>query len=419
MSPKETDKKTNKTEEEKNDAVVEADADAGESNNEDSDQKNNDSSDAENEKKSSRKKGLLIAGTGLTLAALLGLLGYRAMKSKNNGDVDNSNVASIVDEEDENEEDEEEKSKESENDKEQKIDEEDKNSETSDDKKEEEGGFWGNLFAEEKIQKPSFDIVRMEKGDAVIAGRGEPEREVYIIDNGKEIGKEEIDENGEWVFLPKKSLEPGEHNLSLYIENDNGEKVKSEQDAVLYVPKPGEKDDSVAVAMGGEKDSRILHAPKGEDIGDLRVSKIQASEVGSVRVDGYGKDNHKIRLYLNNKYVGEKSVHNKTNKWFIRFDQKLEEKSYDLRADMLNSKGKVISRVEYSFTPKLYKGEKELYVIKLGDNLWNIAKKNYGSGFDYVIIFKANKEQIKDPDLIYPKQVIVIPEQREADIEKE
>ena len=51
------------------------------------------------------------------------------------------------------------------------------------------------------------------------------------------------------------------------------------------------------------------------------------------------------------------------------------------------------------------------YKVVRGDHLWGIAKKreHYGNGFAWPIIYKANRDQIKDPDLIYPNQVFKIP----------
>lgn len=63
---------------------------------------------------------------------------------------------------------------------------------------------------------------------------------------------------------------------------------------------------------------------------------------------------------------------------------------------------------ERSGTPE--KKEKT-YTVKSGDCLWNIAKKFYGNGSDYTKIYNANKGTIgKNPNLIYPGQVFVIPE---------
>ena len=51
----------------------------------------------------------------------------------------------------------------------------------------------------------------------------------------------------------------------------------------------------------------------------------------------------------------------------------------------------------------------EYYIIKKGDTLSAIAKHFYGKANDYPKIFEANREVIKDPDLIFPGQKIRIP----------
>lgn len=52
-----------------------------------------------------------------------------------------------------------------------------------------------------------------------------------------------------------------------------------------------------------------------------------------------------------------------------------------------------------------------IYSVVKGDYLWKIAKKDefYGNGFAWPVIYNANRDQIKDPDLIYPKQEFKIP----------
>jgi nucleoid-associated protein YgaU len=50
--------------------------------------------------------------------------------------------------------------------------------------------------------------------------------------------------------------------------------------------------------------------------------------------------------------------------------------------------------------------------ITRGDNLWQISKRTYGHGQRYTVIFDANQDQIRDPDLIYPGQTFVLPSGR-------
>jgi nucleoid-associated protein YgaU len=53
--------------------------------------------------------------------------------------------------------------------------------------------------------------------------------------------------------------------------------------------------------------------------------------------------------------------------------------------------------------------ETEFYTVERGDSLSKIAKRYYGNAMKYPVIFDANREVIKDPDLIYPGQVLIIP----------
>jgi len=53
--------------------------------------------------------------------------------------------------------------------------------------------------------------------------------------------------------------------------------------------------------------------------------------------------------------------------------------------------------------------EKQFYTVKKGDYLSKISKEVYGNANKYNIIFEANKPMLKDPNLIYPGQVLVIP----------
>lgn len=49
------------------------------------------------------------------------------------------------------------------------------------------------------------------------------------------------------------------------------------------------------------------------------------------------------------------------------------------------------------------------YTIKSGDSLSKIAKQYYGDAGDWQKIYQANKETIKNPDMIFPGQKIIIP----------
>lgn len=51
------------------------------------------------------------------------------------------------------------------------------------------------------------------------------------------------------------------------------------------------------------------------------------------------------------------------------------------------------------------------YTVERGDNLWSIAKKEsvYDDPYMWPRIYRANKEDIKDPDIIFPEQTLAVP----------
>lgn len=77
------------------------------------------------------------------------------------------------------------------------------------------------------------------------------------------------------------------------------------------------------------------------------------------------------------------------------------------RCDQLISRGK-------NYTPP--KPRHDSYSVVIGDYLWRISGKKdvYSDPFQWMKIYSANRDQIKNPDLIYPAQTFVIPRAQEA-----
>ncbi|WP_338732429.1 peptidoglycan-binding protein LysM [Mangrovimonas cancribranchiae] len=72
-----------------------------------------------------------------------------------------------------------------------------------------------------------------------------------------------------------------------------------------------------------------------------------------------------------------------------------------------NSAG--IATVDDQMTVENPEPEAQFHTVVSGDTLGKIAKKYYGNAMKYPVIFEANKPMLKDPDLIYPGQVLRIP----------
>jgi nucleoid-associated protein YgaU len=48
-------------------------------------------------------------------------------------------------------------------------------------------------------------------------------------------------------------------------------------------------------------------------------------------------------------------------------------------------------------------------IVYRGDSLWRISRITYGDGTRYAIVYRANRDRIRDPNLIRPGQILVIP----------
>ena len=68
-----------------------------------------------------------------------------------------------------------------------------------------------------------------------------------------------------------------------------------------------------------------------------------------------------------------------------------------------------ISSVDDRMSVVKVEPEATFYEVKSGDTLSKIAKSHYGDAMKYNSIFEANKPMLKDPDKIYPGQVLRIP----------
>lgn len=68
-----------------------------------------------------------------------------------------------------------------------------------------------------------------------------------------------------------------------------------------------------------------------------------------------------------------------------------------------------IAAVDDRMTVAKPEPEAKFYEVKKGDSLSKIAKEFYGDAMKYPEIFEANKPMLKDPNLIYPGQMLRIP----------
>jgi len=261
---------------------------------------------------------------------------------------------------------------------------------------------------------PTFDIVRVERdGSTVVAGRALPGTKVEILANGEVVGTATADANGEWVAVLAEPLKPGNIQITLRATNPDGSVKESTQSVAVSVPANTDAPALVVMSEPG-KASRILQGPGvPSDAGNLVLESVDYDERGNLIISGKSDPNVLIRVYVGGKAVGDAMTDAK-GRWELRPTVAIEPGQYTMRIDQLNDEGKVVARIELPFErgepgavlSALKEGK---VVIQPGNNLWNIAQSLYGSGFSYTVIYEANKDQIRDPDLIYPGQVFETP----------
>ena len=266
------------------------------------------------------------------------------------------------------------------------------------------------------LSAPSFDVVRVNPdGRAVIAGRAAPGARVVVLDGGREIGAVDADARGEWVLLPDQPLPPGSRELSLRAEVPGQPAQASDKSVVLMIPEGQGGALAVAVPRDPAKaGSTVLQTPTESDglarSGDLVLGAVDYDPSGNFQINGKAPPGTVVQGYLGNKLVGRAQV-DESGLWRISPDGKVAEGTHQLRIDQVQPDGKVIARLEVPFG-KTSTGEvvqPQAITIVPGNNLWRIAQSIYGEGIRYTVIYQANRGQIRDPDLIYPGQVFVLP----------
>ncbi|MDB4084859.1 LysM peptidoglycan-binding domain-containing protein [Amylibacter sp.] len=267
-----------------------------------------------------------------------------------------------------------------------------------------------NIIAETEAvieNNPAFDLVRVdEDGSAIIAGSAKPNSEVRLLVDGKELETAETDASGAFAILT--TIPSGEKPLELQLEDVNDSNIKS-ADTVLIIPNK-EAEGSGPKIIIAESDGKIIVQEQNDvapKIQPLSLDTINYAASGDVILAGRASSEQIVRVYVDNKPVVLGEVTN--GKWNFEIPN-IEEGIYTLRVDAINNEGKVVDRVESPFQRVIREMEDGQATIQPGFTLWKLAELKYGFGMRYVQIFEANRDSIKDPDLIYPGQVFQIPE---------
>ena len=272
---------------------------------------------------------------------------------------------------------------------------------------------------------PTFDVVRVTpEGEAVIAGRARPGSRVIIQEGETVLGEVTADPRGEWVFVPEAPLDSGSRRLGLKMEIEGQAPVLSESVVVLVVPERGKdiggepaKGETQALALKVPRErsgaSVILQRPEptAARVFRLMVDTVDYDDRGLLTISGHAAADGIVHAYLDNAFIG-RAESDAEGAWSLRPNRLVEPGLYTLRADQVDEGGKVLARISMPFSraaPLTTMAAGTYVIVQPGNSLWRIARRTYGTGFAYTVIFEANLGQIKEADMIFPGQIFSLP----------
>ena len=249
---------------------------------------------------------------------------------------------------------------------------------------------------------PRFDLVRIETdGSAIIAGVAGAGRVVALMLDGVQVAQASADKHGKFVALLTIPPSDVARELTLVEISEAGQRLRSKA-ASLILPFKG-KAPKVVVA---QQDQITVQTPAVQD--HLSLETIHYSAAGDVVVAGLAPKNDTVQVYLNNAPHQGGQV-GTDGKWQVTLSD-VKDGLYDLRVDHIDPEGKVAGRVQSPFKRVVAQASSAPSVtIQPGFTLWQLAQNKYGDGAHYVQIFEANQDLIRDPDLIYPGQIFILP----------
>ncbi|WP_298871304.1 LysM peptidoglycan-binding domain-containing protein [uncultured Bradyrhizobium sp.] len=225
---------------------------------------------------------------------------------------------------------------------------------------------------------PRFDVARVDDhGEAaVIAGQAAPGAKVELLRDGQPLDSVVADASGQFVMTPPK-LPAGSYELALRARAPDGTVTQSSRTMPVTVaeaaPPPPAR--VAAVAKPEAKPQATKPDDKSDVVASLPAPRLASTPERSAvrpRMMGTPKPKSMARVPAATATVAAASP-----------------------ADVLGA------------SPAEAGGSR---VVSRGDSLWALSRLAYGDGARYAVIFNANREKIRNPNLIYPGQTVVVPQ---------
>lgn len=322
-------------------------------------------------------------------------------------------------------------------------------------------------------EPPAFDVVRVATdGAALVAGQALAGGSVLVLVDEQEAARAVSDAGGQFVALFDLVHSDQPRVMSLELHLGDGRVVPSQQtvllaaspaapevsevpplaevppadipaeppadapetapDVVASLPAAAPEADTSAEAAAtppallveADGSLRVMQRGSGaqppEVMSNVVIEAISYTAEGEVLLAGRGAGGEgALQIYLDNRPV-RSALLDETGDWQAELPE-VDTGVYTLRVDQLDAEGRVTSRFETPFqreAPEVLAsvaapergGRLEVVTVQPGNTLWGLSRAAYGEGVLYVHVFEANRDQIRNPDLIYPGQVFTMPE---------
>lgn len=259
-----------------------------------------------------------------------------------------------------------------------------------------------------------------------------------VIKDAPEAIIAEVEETVEAVTAPQTSSEPVSEVTEAeapaapveVAQADVTPKAESSTDVAKTIETAEVEepvDTTPAVLAADASGVRVVQPASNDPVAQANVTldTISYESSNSVALSGRAVGEGVVQIYLDNAAVASAPI--ASGAWQAVLPD-VAAGVYTLRLDQIGPDGSVVSRFETPF--KRESAERIVEVmgdetsqadfvvavkeVEKGLTLWAIAKERYGEGILYVQVYEANRDKIRDPDLIYPGQIFVLPEIEET-----
>ncbi len=315
-----------------------------------------------------------------------------------------------------------------------------------------------NPEGESEISLPHISLVNVAPdGIVVLSGEALPDSTIIVSEDGHVISEAQAIGSGEWVAVLDEALSEGEHLLVVTMRDSEGNETISTEAVVVSLDGSGSNEPLVVLVPFDDEMTRpqVLQSPLGlsgqteivvsdtpevtltqDNVGATEqpeqpeqmmptvvirhveaLSQTEMLIVGGVFGDEPGDETGDELGILVVKVAGEPVVAVRDGKGGYKAEADIPQglEAFNVIVTLTSPDGEELASAKVRLIKKkleqILDGARRLVIIQRGDALWRIAYQTYGKGIRYIDIYQSNRQEILDPNLIYPDQVFVIPNQ--------